>query len=295
VETDVIKRLDARVNHFGRTKFQKICASPINFLYAAILESAALRRREGIKTKARLFNGDSMAVVFPELVSVALRRYGFYEEGLTKMLLENLKPGMTFIDVGAQYGYYTILCSWIVGKGGQVHSFEPTPSTFQVLSSNAENRPNIHLNNIALGDQPGTVSLYEYGPRFAGLNSLSRWEKFHQEAAALGDVNISEVTSTSLDIYVRENKLDVGFVKIDAKGSEARILTGMDETIDRSRPVIALEVGDKEIEGVMSSRDLVMKLCDKGYRAYEFTGGRVSEHQLKDGYQTDNLLFLPQD
>ena len=53
--------------------------------------------------------------------------YGFFGEGLTRMLLSHLKPEMTFIDVGAQLGYFTLLASWLVGESGHVHSFEPTP------------------------------------------------------------------------------------------------------------------------------------------------------------------------
>ena len=57
------------------------------------------------------------------------------------------------------------------------------------------------------------------------------------------------------------------FVKIDAESAEYEIFQRMDETLDRCRPMISIEVGDMDIEGVLPSRDLVVYLIKKGYNA----------------------------
>lgn len=54
-------------------------------------------------------------VVIAELVSLFIYRYGFFEEGLTNIFLHYLKPGMTFFDIGAHFGYFTLLGSALVG------------------------------------------------------------------------------------------------------------------------------------------------------------------------------------
>ena len=41
----------------------------------------------------------------------------------------HLKPGMTFIDVGANIGYFTVLASRLVGPEGRVIGFEPNSET----------------------------------------------------------------------------------------------------------------------------------------------------------------------
>jgi len=60
---------------------------------------------------------------------VKLYQYGFFEEGLTRAIIEKLRPGDTFVDIGAHVGYYTILASLLVGAEGHVVAFEPTPRT----------------------------------------------------------------------------------------------------------------------------------------------------------------------
>ena len=68
-----------------------------------------------------------MTIIIPEVVSLHIFQYGYYEEGLTRMIIELLEPRMIFFDIGAHFGYYTLMVSAIVGNKGQVHSFEPTP------------------------------------------------------------------------------------------------------------------------------------------------------------------------
>jgi len=51
-------------------------------------------------------------------------------------MIEIMKPGMVFFDVGAHYGYYSLLGSELVGEKGVVYSFEPIKSTFNILKNN---------------------------------------------------------------------------------------------------------------------------------------------------------------
>ena len=109
----------------------------MSLLYSKLLELTLKGLGRSITRKARLVWGDEMTVVYPEIASLGISRYGFFAEGLTRLLLSHLKPGMAFLDVGAQLGYFTMLAAWLVGETGQVHSFEPTPSTFELLNLNA--------------------------------------------------------------------------------------------------------------------------------------------------------------
>lgn len=90
----------------------------------------------------------------------------------------------------------------------------------------------------------------------------------------------------------REN-LTPDFVKIDTESSEFDILKGMEQTLQQFRPMISIEVGEMDIEGVIPCKDLVMYLVNKGYDAFEFNGGRIVKHQLRERYEYDNILFLP--
>src|SRR5262249_7878864 len=52
---------------------------------------------------------------------------GFWEMWLTIFFARQVKPGMTVIDVGANFGYYTLLFGSLVGDEGRVYAVEPNP------------------------------------------------------------------------------------------------------------------------------------------------------------------------
>lgn len=275
------------------SRISKLRRGHFKLVYSKLLALVARGLGISVKRRARLFWGEEMTVVYPEISSLAISRYGFYEEGLTKMVLASLKPGMTFIDVGAYVGYFTLLAAWLVGSKGQAHSFEPTPSTFEVLLSNTELNHNVYSNRIAVAAGPGIVTLNDYGPVFSGYNPMYR---ARMSESALNRVKSTkfQATANSLDEYVARERVTPNFIKIDAESAEYEILKGMDEILNRCRPMISIEVGDHDIEGVLASRDLVLYLIKKRYQAYEFSGGGIVRHQLRKEYEYDNILFLPE-
>ncbi|MEM6996443.1 MAG: FkbM family methyltransferase, partial [Myxococcota bacterium] len=71
-------------------------------------------------------------------LSETLWRTGTWEALQTKALLERLEPGDTFVDVGANLGYYTVLAAKKVGPSGRVFAFEPDPESFALLKRNVD-------------------------------------------------------------------------------------------------------------------------------------------------------------
>src|SRR5262245_56723365 len=59
---------------------------------------------------------------------------GRYEPQETALVQAILKPGMSFVDVGANWGYFTLLAAHKVGVKGRVVSLEPDPRLFPVLA-----------------------------------------------------------------------------------------------------------------------------------------------------------------
>jgi len=293
LEKDYQERLAEGISTYQASRAIKLRNGHIKLAYSKVLECAARRLGIGIKRRATLFSGRELTVTYPEPTSLAVSRYGFYEEGLTKMVLEYLKPGMIFLDVGAHIGYFTLLASWRVGESGEVHSFEPTPSTFEVLRSNAGQINNVHLNQTAVAAGAGIATLHDYGPAYSGYNSMYRARMTEDE---LSRVKVTEfqAPTVSIDEYLEQNNLTPNFVKIDAESAEFDILKGMERTINNCRPIISVEVGDMDIEGVIPCRELVEYLVDKGYCAHGFDGEEIVKHQTRERYEYDNILFLPE-
>ena len=287
-----LEQLESNLDLFKCGRIRKLFKAPQKIIRSKALQIVSQLRTRGINTTAKLFFDAEMTTIFPEEVSVALWLYGFYEEGLTKALLEHLKPGMVFVDVGAHFGYYTLLASRIVGDEGQVHAFEPTPSTFQVLRSNTAGCRNVWVNTAALASERAMMTLSDYGLRFAGRNTLYRARSNDGSMKGIRPQKY-QVQTVTLDDYVQEIGVKPDFLKIDAENAEYAILRGSERTLTKSRPILSVEVGDVGIKELPTSKDLVSFLSEKGYQAYEFRGGSFSKHSIRDWYDWDNILFLP--
>ena len=142
---------------------------------------------------------------------------------------------------------------------------------------------------MAVTSRPGIVTLNTFIPRFSGNNSIYQFEvrkSFRPKS--------TDVPSTSIDEYVNQNALNPSLVKIDAEGADYDILKGMEVTLNRDKPVLSVEVGDRNIEGVPSSKSLVLFLLEKGYQPYEYLDGSFVKHHLRDRYGHADLFFLPE-
>src|SRR5262249_8726257 len=119
-----------------------------------------------------IFTGQRMRVVVPEVVGAELYRHGYIEPAMTRVLLERLRPGMVFVDVGAHYGYYSLLASQAVGPAGAVLAVEPARRTFQILRRNVARLDNVTAHQVAAQAATGTMDLHDFGPRQSALNTL---------------------------------------------------------------------------------------------------------------------------
>jgi FkbM family methyltransferase len=254
-------------------------------------------RRSGrtVKTRVRTFWGEEITVVLPENVSLSIYRYGVQEYDLSRAFLEYLKPGMTFFDVGAHFGYFTCLASRLVGPGGQVHAFEPTPSTFEILAENAATRPNVRANNLAVFSKATTLRLNDFGVEFSAFNSICSEARMSQEQRELvGPARACDVQAVRLDDYVARSGARPQAIKIDAESAELEILRGAEEVLKEIRPAISLEVGDYAVPGVASSSMIVQHLTERGYVPHEWREGALRRHEARSSYAYGNLLFLPE-
>lgn len=275
-----------------KSKFHKLLRA--KFIFSMLLENMTSLFSYPIKVTVPTFWGDKMMVVIPESVSMVIYTYGFYEEGLSNMFLHYLKPGMTFFDVGAHFGYFSLLGSALVGAEGQVHSFEPTPSTFDILKNNALRKKNIKINNNALFSENKDLLLKDYGIRHSAFNSIYLNAKLDNNDISNANITEHRIKGISIDDYVEINSVVPDFIKIDAENSEYNILVGSNKTIEKYHPLITIEVGDTGSEDIPNSRELIEYLTSMNYLPYNYIDGEIKAHCLINGcYKYDNILFVP--
>ena len=190
----------------------------------------------------------------------ALRR-GSHEK---RMYLSIIRKGDVVIDVGANVGYFTKLFSDLVGPSGEVHAFEPLPSTFDLLSRNVRKFPahrNVSLNCLALGDQNQKTILY-VPDRDHVQAALTR----HRDGSWIrNQIRAVNVEMIRLDRYA-ERLPKIDFVKCDAEGAELLVLRGGESTLRRCRPKMFLEIEERWTSSFgWTAADVIRFLGEIGY------------------------------
>ena len=212
-------------------------------------------QKKNFLIKTRTFFGKKMNVVLPEVVSSDIRRFGFIEESVASFIINFGSEGDCLIDIGAHFGFFSLLMRDIVGETGSVHSFEPTPSTFFVLEKNIKFESNIFINNNAVWNLNTDIELNDYGLSYSAFNSIheSRDNKNNEKVPK----KRIKVKALRLDDYVREHNLVPKLIKIDAESAEYQVLMGMDNILSNFHPLLCIELGDLGINGVLSSKKII--------------------------------------
>jgi FkbM family methyltransferase len=160
---------------------------------------------------------------------------GFWEIWLTQYLAKTLRTGMTVIDVGANFGYFTLLMADAVGHTGKVIAIEPNPQTVSLLRETIElNGFAQHTEIVASAAASDTGRAFLYIPTGEPKNSAL------VSSDQLSGGETVEVRTFPLDNFASTlERLDL--IKIDAEGGELSIVAGMRELIAKFRPTIILE------------------------------------------------------
>ena len=162
---------------------------------------------------------------------------------LDKTIRSVVKEGMTFVDVGAHVGYYTLIAAKLVGPTGRVFAFEPNPYNFKILKRNvARNRyTNVTTVNKAVSNAEGIAD-------FTIADSSDSGSLF--EDVVKKKVEAVKVSVISLDHFFKGQKLTEGpdVLKIDAEGADPLVLEGAIQTIrTRADIKIVMEINPRAL------------------------------------------------
>ena len=156
---------------------------------------------------------------------------GSYEQPQTSRILSHLRPGMTFVDVGANVGYYSAMASSIVGASGRVIAYDPNPYSFDRLSRwiQANKAKNITPVCVALGGEEGSLTTHfaEADNHTASLVP----ELLPSETREKTVVTVKTLDSEADRLGIRH--IDV--MKIDVDGFESEVFKGSAKLFEEGR------------------------------------------------------------
>jgi FkbM family methyltransferase len=220
-----------------------------------------------------------------DLIGRDIMETGCYEPETVDFVQAFLKPGMTFFDIGANIGQYSLLGSGLVGPNGVVHAFEPDPLVCDVLQRNLRLNgcDNVVPNRAAVARQDGTQALCLSISDGLGTTSLS---------PSLYDSGLREqVKTVCLDSYARSRSLPrVDLMKLDIEGAELQALQGA-EMVLREYPDVVLILEFCELNARRfghSVPELAAYLRDRGFQLFKIMPGGIQAYTGKDPDLPDN-------
>jgi FkbM family methyltransferase len=188
-----------------------------------------LREVAGGEFGFRTPDGLAMRTMPNNFSSFAMAVAGARDPDIWRFVAARLRPGMVFVDAGANIGAYTLPAAKLVAPGGRVIAFEAHPLTFGLLKGNVEANgiANATVVNEALGEEPGRLRL-----SFTTANP-------GETHIAAGDETGAEVPVTPLDAALEARGVGaVDYLKIDVEGFELPVLRGARATIRRSPTIV---------------------------------------------------------
>jgi FkbM family methyltransferase len=192
-------------------------------------------------------SGGRIVVDRNDKVARRLFYVGNFDSEVGTVLSTFLRPAMTFFDVGANVGFFSILASRLVGPKGHVFSFEPDSRNFDRLARNisVSRISNVVLNRMALMDKDGSIKLKVLAEDGWGMySSVGEPLTGVKEPRGLsGETVTQHVKCSTMDSYVMENKIgEIDLVKIDVEGAELSVLRGGKKLLGRKRgPALVIE------------------------------------------------------
>jgi FkbM family methyltransferase len=212
-----------------------------------------------------------------------------FEKHEVAFILSVLEPGMTFFDVGANVGLFTISAAKKIGGNG-VFAFEPCSSTHGLLKENLRlNRlADVNVAQIALGDSVGEGVLQINARGKDGLNTLGK--ATHPESKVVGQ---EDVRITTVDIFMKDQNVSrVDVMKVDIEGAELMLFRGARNLLERTdAPLVLYECGFLTRGFGYHPVEILWLLESCGYTLLLLNNETGEISDLKPDYQYDSMVI----
>lgn len=249
---------------------------------------------QSVNLKTETFFGCPMVVSLPAGMDLFLLGCKSHDSEirLARYLLLNLRPGQVFVDVGAHFGYFSLLAATLTESTGKVLAFEPARHNFSILQTNTQAFDNIICYNQLVCDTNEVHDFHEFPVIYSEYNTM------HQKSVPKG-LHFEKVSlqGVRLDDVFHQTAIHPDFIKIDVEGAEPEVLKGLEATLSGNKPpVIAMEYlcgqhnAHQEAVAILRAKgyDVFFPNNDGQLIACDDCEKYMSDHRL----DSENLIFL---
>lgn len=213
--------------------------------------------------------GASFAVDTTDLIQRYLYLYGIWEPHMTRWLERRLRPGDTFIDVGSNIGYYSVLASRLVGESGSVVAIEASPTFHRRVLRHAELNGcgNIRAVNSAVSDRSEVLTFVLASSRNMGATSTVPYDGPAESSFEIESRPLPELLAPAEITKAR-------VIKIDVEGAEGSVVRGLAPMLGELRPdaEITVEVTPHRMKQLGDDvAELLTTMREHGFHTYRLT------------------------
>jgi FkbM family methyltransferase len=210
-----------------------------------------------------------MASIFrcqlPDIVQTYVYLFGTWEPDLVAFMRRRLRPGDTFIDVGANIGYLSAVGSRLVGPHGVVVAIDPAPFAIAALQETVamNDLTNIRLVAAAVSDRAGELPLFVAPSHALGLTTTVARRDFREQ----GRVRAAPLGS----LVTRKELATARLIKIDVEGAEDRVLAGMLASVDAlpaDAELVVEVVAKRWSDPRLRPIDVLRPFLERGFHVY---------------------------
>lgn len=209
-----------------------------------------------------------------------------YEPEMTQCIEQLLEKGDSFIDLGANEGYFTVLASSLVSSTGKIYSIEPQKRLWEVIKQNVmlNSLSNVQLLPYGIGSEKQELVLQLYPSTNSGATSFST--SFNFKIAF--DSYRKKLYGTQLSKVIRLDDLSdimtskIKLIKIDIEGYELEALKGATELLKNKRfDYLLVEIHHQALAGLNQSEDMIDDLLKEFSYTKKQIGSNLNLYSLQ--------------
>lgn len=283
------------------SKLGRLLNNPFKYLnailYRSLIYSMTKKEKE---VSCQTFFNNKMKVLLPSSTDIYLTGGKTHDSEirLARYMVNNISTGDCYIDIGAHYGYFSLLASNLVGNRGSVIAIEPTPTSFKVLSHNISYCENITAFACAISDNVDQSVFYEFPNKYSEYNSFNVEQYASEEWYRKNRPKEMNVQCSTLDKMAEEDDLVPTMIKIDVEGAEDKVIKGGEKLFEIRSPIVIMEFLNKA-RGNSAHVEADAFLVEKGYSPHFIsTEGELEtinsseEHLNLKGLDSDNIVYI---
>ncbi|MGD0098395.1 MAG: FkbM family methyltransferase [Terracidiphilus sp.] len=187
-------------------------------------------------------------------------------DSVLRWITERLKPGDVFFDVGAHYGWISMVAARRTGPKGRVVAFEPSPPSVDYLLYHKRVNRLTQLEIVSKAvtrDNAAAMPFILVGTGDAVMNSLVEIEEVKSDMRGTTTIQVEAVT---LDSYAQQTGLVPSMIKIDTEGAELWVCEGARRLLAEVRPALIIATHPTWLPEGQRIEDLFALLTGYGYR-----------------------------